>query len=539
MFCDEIEHHTLAFLWLKGNKSAVFELYWWIIFLEIEMSRLTHIIIFVASILAMTTSAFAVTVNALPGELRQAVTAVTDPAIETELTVTGEINAADFDFLREMTALKSLNLGGASIVAYEGRKTEIGLTYSAANCLPECALLSGNFTELILPSGVTTISAGALGGSNIESLVIPSTVTKIEDGAFSNMPTLRELTIPSSVKTLGEMLFKDSPNLTNVELLADVEKLPSSTFCNCRRLTEVALSTSITSIGDMAFAGCESLTSIELPTSIKSIGEMAFAQSGLTTIHLDSKQLDRIGAWAFAGCTSLNSVTLSGQPINFGVGVFFNNPTLLLSLGDLAGTTTALPDYFLYGASAVSSDGFENTEISAVGDYALAGMTASKVVLPASLTSLGDNAMERWANLSEINAKEVISLPELGESVWAETEQSTIILLVPEELMDAYKDAPQWQDFDIRTTTSFNQEITATASASNLRGYFDGMALMLEADSNILSAQLYDVSGRCITIANNPDGNRMTIDTAPFDAQVFIVRILFSDGSISILKLFR
>lgn len=166
-------------------------------------------------------------------------------------------------------------------------------------------------------------------------------------------------------------------------------------------------------------------------------------------------------------------------------------------------------------------------------------MTSLKVALPASLTYLGDNAMERWANLTEINAKEVVSLPELGESVWAETEQSSTILLVSAEMLDAYKDAPQWQEFDIRTSTSSNKEITATASTSNLRGYFDGMVLMLEAGCDIQSAQLYDVSGRCITIASNPDGNRMTIDTAPFDARVFILRILLADGSTSILKLFR
>ncbi len=508
-------------------------------YLDREMNCLTRIIIFATTISAISTSSFAVTVDTLPGELRQAVTAVTDPKTETDLTVIGGINAADFDFLREMTSLKSLNLGGASIEAYDGTKTEAGLTSSAANCLPECALLSGNFTELILPSGLTTISAGALGGANVESLVIPSTVTKIETGAFSSMPNLREVTIPSSVNYLGEMLFTDSPKLTKVLLLANVEVLPTSTFRNCQKLTDVTLSTSITAIGEKAFAGCESLTSIEMPTSIKSIGEMAFAQSGLIAIRLDSKQLNRIDAWAFAGCTSLNSVTFSGQPIDFGVGVFFNNPTLSLSLGDLAGSTTTLPDYFLYGASAASSDGFEKTEVSSVGNHALSGMTSLKVALPASLTYLGDNAMERWANLTEINAKEVVSLPELGESVWAETEQSSTILLVSAEMLDAYKDAPQWQEFDIRTSTSSNKEITATASTSNLRGYFDGMVLMLEAGCDIQSAQLYDVSGRCITIANNPDGNRMTIDTAPFDARVFILRILLADGSTSILKLFR
>lgn len=506
---------------------------------DIEMNRLTHVIIFLLSIFGLAFNAYALTVNVKPGELRQAVTAVANPQTETELTVTGAINAVDFDFLREMTALKSLDLGGATIAAYDGPKTEAGITVSAVNVLPDCALMSGNFTEIILPSGVTTISAGALGGSNVEKVVIPTSVTRIETGAFANMKNLREVTIPTSVNFLGEMLFKDSQTLTKVELLANVATLPPATFCNCLKLTDVALSPEMTAIGEMAFAGCESLTSVELPTAIKFIGEKAFAMSGLTSISLDLKQLNSVGNWAFAGCQSLNRIVLSGNQIHFGIGVFFNNPSLELSLGDLAGSTAELPDYFLYGASSVSADGFENTEISSIGSHALSGMTATKVTLPATLTLLGDYAMERWANLSEINVKGIAELPSLGESVWAETDQSSTILLVPDELFEAYKDAPQWQEFDIRTTTSSTDAIVAITPQANLRGYFDGNLLMLESDYDILSAQIYDISGRCFSVTNNSAGNRLSVDTAPFDARVFIVRLLLSDGSAPALKLSR
>ncbi len=494
--------------------------------------------IFGISLLSVATAS-ALTVNVVPGGLRQAVTASSDPKTETDLTVTGSINAADFDFLREMTALRSLNLSGVTVASYSGTKTETGLTEAKANTLPDCALMSGNFTSLSLPSGLTEISVGALGGSNAESLAIPSSVTKISTGAFAGMKNLKQVTIPSSVKSMGEMVFKDCPQLEKVVIQAPVAELPASTFRNCPKLSSITLPSSMTAIGDAAFAGCKGLTSISLPTSLISIGNMAFAASGLASADLSGSSLKSVGDWAFAGCPSLTNVTVSGQPVVFGAGAFYNDPALNVSLGDIASSMTDIPDYFLYGATSATAEGFENTAVASVGNHALSGMRDTKVTLPATIASLGDNAMERWENLSEIDAKSVSDIPVLGQSVWEDTPQETTILYVPNDLLQAYKDTPQWQEFDVRSETSSIVDINPEETPANLRAYFDGMLLMIEADCDIRAAQLYDITGRCFTIANNYQGNRLTVDTAPFDARVFILRLLLTDGTTPVLKLLR
>lgn len=483
--------------------------------------------------------ASAVTVQATPGSLRQAVCAATDPATETSLTVTGAINAADFDFLREMTALRSLDLSAASIAAYSGPKTETGLTWAKANTLPDCALMSGRFTSLALPASLTEISDGALGGSDVETLVIPQGVGKISTGAFSGMKRLKSVTIPSSVTSLGEMAFSDCPLLETAVVNATVAAIPASAFRNCPRLSRVTLPPSLTAIGEGAFAGCSALTSISLPKSLATIGDMAFTASGLASVDLSGDNLSSVGDWAFAGCPSLVDITVGDNLTSVGQGAFYNDPALTVKLGDLAANLTEIPDYLLYGASSASAAGFENTPVESVGSHALSGMNDSKVTLPSTLASLGDNAMERWENLTEIDARDIALIPALGESVWEDTPQASTVLHVPQQLYQGFKDAPQWQEFDVKSETASEIEIVPSETPAGLRAYFDGMLLLLEAGCDIRAAQLYDVSGRCFTIARNYQSNRLTIDTAPFDAKVFIVRLLLADGTTPVLKLIR
>lgn len=492
-----------------------------------------------AGCLSSLTPILAVTVETTPGALRQAVTAVTDPATETSLTVTGAIDAADFDFLRSMKSLRSLDLSGATVAPYSGPKTETGLTQAKGNTLPDCALMSGSFTTLQLPSGLTEISDGALGGSNAEKVIIPPSVTKIATGAFSSMKNLKSVTIPASVTSLGEMIFQDCPALETAVVEAKVDLLPPYTFRNCAKLSSVTLPATLSAVGQGAFAGCTSLAGINLPTSLATIGDMAFTASGLTDIDLSGENLTDIGDWAFAACPSLSFITSSDRITSIGKGAFYNDPTLAVNLGELAANLTEIPDYLLYGASSATAEGFETTSVETIGSHALSGMTATKVTLPATLSSLGDNAMERWENLSEIDARLLTDVPAVGESVWADTPQETTILQVPQSLFQAFKDAPQWQDFDVQTETSSSEEITPSDTPANLRAYFDGMLLMLEAGCDIRAAQLYDISGRCFTIARAYQSNRLTVDTAPFDARVFIVRLLLADGTTPVLKLLR
>lgn len=502
------------------------------------MKSISRLIISGVVVATGCSSASALTVNVEPGTLSSTVIAVATPESVTDLTVTGSLNAADFDFFAELTALKSLDLSGATITAYSGSKTSTGITQSDANVLPDCAFLSSSCTSLALPQGITEIGAASLGNSKIQSLTIPATVKKIDTGAFSGMTALKSLTIPSSVTSLGNMLFKDCSALESVVINAAITALPESTFSNCTALTSVTLPSSITAIGNSAFAGCTSLTTIALPSKLTTIGDMAFANSGLTEIDLSSRSLKTIGAWAFAGCSNLKSVTGDLAVTSFGIGTFFSDSQLAASLGSLANSATAIPDYLLYGATSVTSENFNHTKVDSIGDYALSGMTISEISLPSAIKYLGNNAMERWDNVAKIDATVLTEVPSLGESVWSEVDQPGTVLLVDSAMVTAFQSAGQWKEFKIETPTMSNSEIVPTAD-NNLRAFFDGAILLVESDLDITAAQLYDVAGRCINIVRNQQSNRLSIDTAPFDTRVFLLRLLFDNQTTAVLKLAR
>lgn len=493
----------------------------------------------IAAFCAAPLHALALTVESTPGSLRQA---VGDNLGETSLTVSGSMDVTDFDFLREMKSLRSLDLSEVTIAPYSGARTATGQTSSPAGVLPYCALMSGGFSEIRLPKELSGIADGALGDCRDASeIVIPASVTSIATGAFSGMKSLKSVVIPASVKTVGNMLFKDCTALEKVVVEAPLAAIPASTFQGCTALTSVTLPASVGSIGSNAFAGCKALATFDFPASLTTIGSDAFAGTALEAAPLAScEKLVTLGDWAFAGCASLKSVSLPASLRNIGKGVFFKDAAIDASIAQLLpGQTAGIPDYLLYGTSVDPVD-ITDLPVDTIGAYALSGMSATQVKLPSTLTRLGDNAMERW-NLEQLDVTDLQDIPELGNSVWAEVDQPSVVLLTPHGMADTYRDLPQWQDFDIKelSVTETPSIDDGLADPANLRATFDGTILHLSADIDIRAAQLYDVSGRCFTIAANYQSTTMQVDTAPYDARVFIVRVLLADGTAPVLKLAR
>lgn len=512
--------------------------------------RYISISLFASAALLSPFTAAALEVTCQAGQLKAALEAADyNPANDPSLTVKGEINAADLEYLRDLRGVKSLDLGGTTVAAYSGAALTGGATSAKANMIPQYALMSGSFTSLVFPSGITEIGQGALGNSSVENLVIPNSVTTIDAGAFSNMKDLKTVEIPYSVRSLPEMLFKDCTSLQSAKIYATVATLPANFFQGCSALTSVVLPTSLTTIGDYAFAGCTSLPTLAFPDGVQTINSYAFyGCTSLENLHTPD-ELTSIGEWAFAGCDNLQDIIFNAPIEQFGTGAFYNASALATPLGNIVGSATELPDYVLYNASNIPVDGFESTHVSTIGAYALSGNKSAAVGLPSTLTYLGDNAMEDWENLQRIEAVNISEVPQLGSSVWEGVDQPNVMLYVPSSLVAQYKDTPQWQDFNVTELSASNINFAdSNNSTANIRGSFDGLILRLEANLDILSAQLYDVSGRCLTIANTSKNsasnaslgnNRLTIDTAPFSTNIFLVRILLSDSSVHTLKLAR
>lgn len=162
------------------------------------------------------------------------------------------------------------------------------------------------------------IGAGAFRScQSLENVVFSSDVQSIGDEAFSGCKVLATIEIPDSVTSLGQNIFEDtafyknSENWENGVLYAGTSLVESKSSVSgtlqvregtkCivagalegrTKLKEIILSDSVTVIGEKAFYGCTGLTKVTFGKNIAEIGAGAFGKcSGLESIlaHKDNK----------------------------------------------------------------------------------------------------------------------------------------------------------------------------------------------------------------------------------------------------------
>ena len=173
---------------------------------------------------------------------------------------------------------------------------------------------------------------------------------------------------------------------------------------------------SFTSLGDYAFANCTSLEFIELPAGITSIGNYAFQGcSSLGEIMLSSScLLDFIGADVFYGCNVLAKITLddTAGSANYSVVTSGENGEYSMLTDKQFNAVLVPPAYpaeegqtitIGEGMSYIGTQAFANNlslagktiiiadTVKEIGDYAFAGTGIVKVIIPASVETLGND----------------------------------------------------------------------------------------------------------------------------------------------------
>lgn len=108
-----------------------------------------------------------------------------------DLKIMGSLNSFDFEFIRIIPVLNTLNLRDVQI-----------------EILPASCLSKTKISTVILPASLKKISSKAFYGSAIMSLYIPESVEEIGDYAFANTSTLTgNIVISDNVTSLGAYAF--------------------------------------------------------------------------------------------------------------------------------------------------------------------------------------------------------------------------------------------------------------------------------------------------------------------------------------------
>ena len=186
--------------------------------------------------------------------------------------------------------------------------------------------------------------------------------------------------------------FDESTGVLTISGTGDMSQWPEddSPWYADTRIKTLIIDEGVTSIGARAFQGCSNLSNVQLPNSLISIDSEAFYNCrSLTNITIPNG-VSKINHSAFESCTNLTSFNVNAGNSNYSSqdGVLFNKDK------------TELIQY-LVGNERTTYD-IPNS-VTSIGDYAFSKCAnLSNVTIPSSVTSIGDYAFSECANLSNV-----------------------------------------------------------------------------------------------------------------------------------------
>lgn len=283
-------------------------------------------------------------------------------------------------------------------------------------------------TELVIPSfhnggRVTEISGSAFRGNrSLTSVTVPAGIATIGDEAFYGTTSLVELNWYASdiSLTADSSLFGDSGKNSsgiNVRFGDSVLKVPSYLFMvggntpnDEPYVKSVELGAAVKEIGANAFYFCQQLTSIDITDGVEKIGEYAFYYCIALTSVTIGEGVREIGKYAFYNCNSLERVeynAVSAATAGENGNIFYNaggKNGMTVVFGD---SVRDIPDFLFYSnlykyARIVSLTLGSGVETIGIGSFC--GVDdLTLVVLPASLTAIGEQAFSGCSSLASVS----------------------------------------------------------------------------------------------------------------------------------------
>lgn len=193
----------------------------------------------------------------------------------TNIKISGELNAKDIQFIREMAGCYNNTYGSK----YEGHLQILDLT--------DASFVGTNNYFTVYDANGSTVTASLTDDksagdytfsylSNLQEIKLPSNTVSIGVNAFAGCNNLSSITLSDGLESIGSRAFQNCVSLTSFAIPAGVAVLSDCVFKGCINLETVELSSTLTSINDSTFYGCEKLISLTIPESVISIGSYAF-----------------------------------------------------------------------------------------------------------------------------------------------------------------------------------------------------------------------------------------------------------------------
>ncbi|MDR0300936.1 MAG: leucine-rich repeat protein [Treponema sp.] len=384
-----------------------------------------------------------------------------------------------------MSGVTSIDLLACSALETIGASAFEGWTVLKITAFPSSLKNIGNSAfkgcalgTIALPAAVETIGASAFEGCTVLKITaFPSSLKNIGDGAFKGCTLFGTIALPAAVETIGASAFEGCTGLVlNIPSNSALQRIGAGAFKDCtfyrtamdfsglKFLTSIDLS-GYTELETLNLSGCIRLPSINVNgfATLKQLNLSGCNQ--LKTIAASNaaslEQLD------LSGCTALTSINmenaaaleqinlsgctaLTGNNINLSGCTALTTVTLSPSTGTIPAAAfsgcTSLDSLYFAGSQATESfnlsalDWLKSADLSActgpivIGANAFANCAALEtVVLPASLTAIGNSAFEGctslYSNITCLDLSVYPNLLSIGDNAYKNCAQFTSLVL--------------------------------------------------------------------------------------------------------------
>ena len=323
----------------------------------------------------------------------------------------------------------TLTISGNGAMANLNNSTETENISDGAGIYP-WANLKDSITKIVIGDGVTSIGSKAfIAYTNVTSVSIGKDVSEIGVGALSQLSACTKFDVSSenshfTTDATGALFdysktkliaFPCGSSATTYEIPDTVETISYGAFSRAAHLKTITIpaDSSLSTIGYGAFAFTTALETVNvIPASVETIGDIPFAQSGVKYIYCADKDTkDRIQNKVNGLLVDvlLPDETRAIEFAETGYTYRIDDGKALLVSAPKNEKTPTVPSEVTYektnypvtgiwkGAFAISLDW---TEANGSADKRNEAITS--VVLPASVTQIGERAFYFCKNLSKI-----------------------------------------------------------------------------------------------------------------------------------------
>jgi len=323
--------------------------------------------------------------------------------------------------------------------------------------LPANIFKNFSLKSIELPDKLTTIGRYALSGTDITEIILPTGITTIADYAFENCTNLTDVTFECGPVSFGSAVFNKCTSLCNV-YASTLESWLLNTYSNSlssplyyatnlyiggELLTELDIPAGTQSIPAFSFYNCSSIRSLTIPESVTSIGTSAFYKC----TNLEEVQYNAVSVTDFTSSSYVfSSAGSSGNGIVLTIGanvrhipsylfvssskidtIIFEEGSVCESIGLLSFNTSNspltvyIPDANHWATIHFSGVPFSSVEYLYVDDQPTTSLVIDKA------TCINDHAFRYFTCLTNVTLGD--SVTQVGQYAFGECKNLTTVTL--------------------------------------------------------------------------------------------------------------